>query len=78
MLHSYEAQLQGNQVTWIGVPPPPRVQPRRVVVVLNEPLSEDSPTAITEILQRARGSLGKGNREAVLAELAKSRQEWER
>ena len=28
--------------------------------------------------QRARGSLGKGNREAVLAELAKSRQEWER
>jgi hypothetical protein len=78
MLHSYEAQLQGNQVTWLGVPPPPRIQPRRVVVVLNESISEDSPTAITEILQRARGSLGKGNREAVLAELAKSRQEWER
>lgn len=78
MLHSYEAQLQGNQVTWLGVPPPPRIQPRRVVVVLNESISEDSPTAIAEILQRARGSLGKGNREAVLAELAKSRQEWER
>lgn len=30
MLHSYQAQLQGNQMTWIGVPPPPRVQPRRV------------------------------------------------
>ena len=30
------------------------------------------------VFQRARGSLGNGNREAVLAELAKSRQEWER
>ena len=78
MLQSYKALLQGNQLTWLSVPPPPWVQPRQVVVVLNEPLSEDSPTAITEILQRARGSLGKGNREAVLAELAKSRQEWER
>ena len=78
MPQSFQALLQGNQVTWIGVPPPASVQPRRVVVVLNEPLSEDSPTAITEILQRARGSLGKGKREAVLDELAKSRQEWER
>ena len=78
MLQSYKALLQGNQLTWLGVPPPAWVQPRQVTVVLNEPLSEDSPTAITEILQRARGSLGKGNREAVLAELAKSRQEWER
>jgi hypothetical protein len=78
MLHSYEAQLQGNQVTWLGIPPPSRVQPRRVVVVLDEPLSEASPTTIADILQRARGSLGKGNRETVLAELAISRQEWER
>jgi hypothetical protein len=78
MPQSYPALLQGNQLTWLGVPPPPWVQPRRVTVVLNEPLSEDSPTAITEILQRARGSLGKGKREAVLAELAKSRREWER
>jgi hypothetical protein len=78
MPQSYPALLQGNQLTWLGVPPPPWVQPRRVTVVFNEPLSEDSPTEIAEILQRARGSLGKGEREAVLAELAKSRQEWER
>ncbi|HEY5581027.1 MAG TPA: hypothetical protein VIK56_07675 [Rhodoferax sp.] len=78
MQHSYEAQLQGNQVTWLGIAPPSRVQPRRVVVVLNEPSSEDAPDSISKILQRARGSLGKGNREAVLAELAQSRQEWER
>lgn len=78
MLHSYEAQLQGNQVTWLGVAPPSRAQSRRVVVVLEDPMSEPASTSIAEILRRARGSLGKGDRDAVLAELAKSRQEWER
>jgi hypothetical protein len=78
MLHTYEAQLQGNQVTWLGVPPPSQTQPRRVVVILNESLNEDSPASIAEILQHARGSLGKSDRELVLAELVKSRQEWER
>lgn len=52
MPQSYPALLQGHQLTWLGVPPSPWVQPRRVTVVLNEPLSEDSPTAIAEILQR--------------------------
>lgn len=32
MPQSYKALLQGNQVTWIRVPPPPWVQPRRVIV----------------------------------------------
>lgn len=73
MLHSYEAQLLGNQVTWLGAPPPSLAQPRRVVVVLDEPASEVSPISIAEILRRAQGSLGKGHRDAVLAELAKSR-----
>jgi hypothetical protein len=70
--------LQGNQVTWLGVPQPSQTQSRRVVVILNESLNEDSPAPIAEILQHARGSLGKGDRELVLAELVKSRQEWER
>jgi hypothetical protein len=47
-------------------------------VILNESLNEDSPASIAEILQHARGSLGKSDRELVLAELVKSRQEWER
>lgn len=78
MLHSYEAQLQGNQVIWLGTAPPLRTKPRRVVVVVEDPTDESPATPLTEILQRARGSLGQGNREAVLAELAQSRQEWER
>lgn len=78
MLHSYEAQLQGNQVIWLGTAPPPQSTPRRVLVVLDEQSSDGLSTTLTEILQRARGALGRGKREVILAELAKSRQEWER
>jgi hypothetical protein len=78
MLHSYEAQLQGNQVIWLGTAPPPWTQPRRVLVVVEDPIETPPSSSLWDIFQRARGSLGKGNREAVLAELAKSRQEWER
>jgi hypothetical protein len=78
MLHSYEAELQGNQVIWLGAAPPALGQPRRVVVVLEELRDESAPPSLAQILRNARGSLGRGNREAVLAELARSRQEWER
>lgn len=78
MLHSYEAELQGNQVIRLGTAPPSRAQPRRVVVVLETPTDDAAPFSLAEILRNARGSLGRGNREAVLAELARSRQEWER
>lgn len=78
MLHSYEAQLQGNQVIWLGAAPPHFAQPRRVVVVLEDPTELPPSTALADVFQRARGALGKGSRDAVLAELAQSRQEWER
>ncbi|MDP2367098.1 hypothetical protein [Rhodoferax sp.] len=78
MLHSYEAQLQGNQVIWLGTAPPPQSNPRRVLVVLDEQPNEAPPSTLADILRRARGALGHGKRELVLAELAKSRQEWER
>ena len=78
MLHSYEAELQGNQVIWLGAAPPPQGQPRRVVVVLEDPTDEQAPSSLAQILRNARGSLGRGNREALLAELARSRQDWER
>jgi hypothetical protein len=78
MLHSFDAQLQGNQVIWLGACPPPDNKARRVVVVLDDADTEVKSDALTEVFNRARGSLGKGNREAVLAELAKSRDEWER
>jgi len=77
MLHSYEAELQGNQVIWLGAAPPAIAQARRVVVVLEDSTDEQAPSSLAQILRNARGSLGRGNREAVLAELARSRQEWE-
>ncbi|MBK6927056.1 MAG: hypothetical protein IPH15_05665 [Comamonadaceae bacterium] len=78
MLHSYEAELQGNQVIWLGAAPPAIAQARRVVVVLEDSTEEQAPSSLAQILRNARGSLGRGNREAVLAELARSRQDWER
>lgn len=77
MLHSYEAQLQGNQVIWLGAAPPLRAEPRRVVV-LEDAANEAPVDLVTNILRRAQGALGHGNREALLAELAQSRQDWER
>ena len=77
MLHTYEAELQGNQVIWLGAAPPAIAQARRVVVVLEDSTEEQAPSSLAQILRNARGSLGRGNREAVLAELARSRQEWE-
>jgi len=73
MLQSYQAQLQGNQVVWLGAAPPPLAQPRRVVVVMDESANDTQPLSLTEILARARGSLGHASREAVLTELAQSR-----
>lgn len=78
MLHSFDAQLQGNQIIWLGACPPPRTEPRRIVVVLDDAQPEVKSDALTEIFNRARGSLGKGQRETVLAKLAQSRVEWER
>lgn len=78
MLHSFDAQLQGNQVIWLGACPPPMTEPRRIVVVVDDAQPEVKSAALTEIFNRARGSLGKGQRETVLAKLAQSRDEWER
>jgi len=78
MLHSFDAQLQGNQIIWLGACPPPMAEPRRIVVVLDDAVPQVKSVALTEIFNRAKGSLGKGKRETVLAELAKSRDEWER
>jgi len=78
MLHSFDAQLQGNQVIWLGACPPPMSKPRRIVVVLDDAVTDVKSTALTEIFNRARGSLGKGKRDAILAELSKSRDAWER
>jgi len=78
MLHSFDAQLQGNHVIWLGACPPPMSQPRRVVVVLEDAPVIFKPDTLSDLLSRAKGSLGKRDRETVLAELAKSRDEWER
>ncbi len=76
MLRSFDAKLQGNQVIWLGACPSPVTEPRRIVVVLDDADAEIKSDALTEIFNRARGSLGKGKRESVLAALAKSRDDW--
>ena len=78
MLNSYEAQLQGNQIIWLGTPPPVQAEPRRIVVVLDDAAGETSVDSVTQIFNNARGSLGRGKRDALLAELTQSRQDWER
>lgn len=75
MLHSFEAQLQGNQVIWLGARPPPMTEPRRVVVVFEDAALEVKSDKLTETFNCAKGSLGHGNREDVLADLAKFRDE---
>jgi len=78
MLHSFEAQLQGSQITWLGHPPAPVPTPRRVVVVMDDAVVQPRQDVVTGILQRARGALGRGQRDAVLAELSQLRQAWSR
>lgn len=78
MLQSYQAQLQGNQVVWLGAAPPPLTRPRRIVVVMDESVNDTQVLPLKEILARARGSLGHASREAVLTELTQSRQAWDR
>jgi hypothetical protein len=80
MLQSYEAQLRGNQVTWLGSPPSGLDQIQHVLVVLEAPATAPTTPRRTasEVLQRARGSLAAGDRESVLATLAQMRQEWDR
>ena len=78
MLNSYQAQLQGDQVIWLGTPPPVRAEPRRIVVVLDDAANENSTDTVSQIFNRARGSLGRRGRESILNELAASRKDWER
>jgi len=70
MRHSFDAQLQGNQVIWLGACPPPMTEPRRIVVVLDDAQPEVNSDALSKILNSAKGALGKRQRETVLAELA--------
>lgn len=81
MLHSYQAELNGSQLSWIGEPPAP-VEHRRVLVVV-----EDAAEVLTTSNQaidaysafmRAKGCLGKANRTQIDAELAALRDEWDR
>lgn len=78
MLHSFEAQLQGNQITWLGASPQPVSTPRRVVVVLDDAVPQPAPDSVADVLRRAKGALGQNQREAVLAALEQSRQAWSR
>lgn len=59
MLQSYSAQLQGNQLIWLGSAPEFGPEPLQVLVVLDH---GDSTTpqrsSVGALISRARGSLG--------------------
>ena len=79
MLQSYSAQLQGNQLIWLGNAPAIGPGPTQVLVVLNGGTSTSPQhSSVGTLMSRARGSLGCKSREEVLAELERSRQDWER
>ena len=79
MLQSYSAQLQGNQLIWLGSAPEFGPEPLQVLVVLDGGASTaPQRSQVGALMSRARGSLGHKSREQVLADLERSRQDWER
>ncbi|MBA4254619.1 MAG: hypothetical protein C0445_01955 [Polaromonas sp.] len=78
MLQSYSARLVGNQLVWLGAAPVLGSEPRQVMVVLD---AAPTPLPLTDVqakMNKACGSLGSQSREGILAELERSRQDWER
>lgn len=78
MLQSYAAQLQGNQLIWLGNAPESGPEPLQVLVVLDGVSTSPQRSSVGALMNRARGSLGHKSREQVLADLERSRQDWER
>lgn len=81
MLQSYQAELNGSQLIWIGQSPAP-VEHRRVLVVVDD--AAEASTTINQATDaysafiRAKGCLGKASRAQIDAELAALRDEWDR
>lgn len=79
MLQSYPAQLQGNQLIWLENAPEFGPEPLQVLVVLDGRAGTNPQrSSVGALMGRARGSLGHKSREQVLADLERSRQDWER
>lgn len=81
MLKSYETVYSHGRLHWIHQSPPELAKEMRVIVVLDVP---QPPAHITQenihtLLQRTRGSLGRGKTLAeVDREILSMRKEWER
>lgn len=78
MLQSYSAQLQGNQLIWLGNAPEFGPEPLQVLVVLEGSSTSVQRSSLGALMNRAQGSMGHQSREQVLADLTLSRQDWER
>jgi hypothetical protein len=65
---------------WLGSAPEFGPEPLQVLVVLDGAGARTLPqrSAVGALMNRARGSLGHQSREQVLADLERSRQDWER
>ena len=78
MLQSYSAQLQGNQLIWLGSAPELGPEPLQVLVVLDGASPSPGHSSLAALMSRARGSLGHQSREQLLADLERSRHDWVR
>lgn len=80
MLQTYQAELLGSQLIWLGEPP--QVHSReRVVVVLERPAHVNPAVPVPDHAQafmNARGCLGQLGRDKVLQQLEAIRQDWQR
>lgn len=78
MLQSYSARLMGNQLVWLGAEPALGSEPRQVMVIMDATPMQPPVTEVQIKMNKACGSLGNQSRDAILAELERSRQDWER
>lgn len=78
MLHSYQAELNGSQLTWIDAPPAPLAHKRVVVVVEAQEASVQHGDERVQGFVNARGCMGRASREQVLAGLETLREDWSR
>jgi hypothetical protein len=81
MLKSYEAVYSRGQLRWMHHAPPELEDEMQVIVVLDvQPPSDQRPQeSIHALLQRTKGSLGRGKTLADIdREIVTMREEWER
>jgi hypothetical protein len=80
MLQTYQAELNGSQLIWLGESPATQA-PERVLVVMERPALAGVPSSgadHSKAFMQARGCMGSARREDVLSKLEQLRSDWDR